>query len=95
MTEDIKRGLLENLSYNLQLRRYLSGYTQRDVEEATGVDAVSLSRYERGIAEPLSINLLKLAKFYNTTVDALFLDWHEMRRRIYGFIEEIDHKEEE
>jgi transcriptional regulator with XRE-family HTH domain len=92
---EVRRGLLENLSYNLRLRRYLKGVTQADVEEATGLSTGSVSMYERGETEPLSTNLFKLARFYDTSIESLFADWIEMQRRIYGFIkEEEEHKED-
>ena len=85
---EIKRGLRENLAYNLKLRRYLAGLTQSDVENLSGIPASSISQYENGTSDPLSTTLFALAKFYNTTVEALFLDWIEMRRRIYNFTED-------
>ena len=87
MTKYCKSGLLENLAYNLRLRRELAGLTQMDVEMSTGIDTSTLSTYERAVAEPLSTNLYRLARFYDTSVEALFQDWMEVQRRLNGFME--------
>jgi len=46
--------------------------TLAQVEAATGIAPPVLSMYERALVEPLVTNALKLAKFYNSTVEELF-----------------------
>ena len=59
------------------LRKYRKarGLKQKEVAEILGLKNASLiSRWEKGISLPNSINLFKLAALYRTLVDALFID---------------------
>jgi Predicted transcriptional regulators len=47
------------------------GYMQRDVAEKLGIAPNTLSGYERDMRKPDSDTLIKLAKFYNESVDSL------------------------
>ncbi len=59
------------------LRRYRKarGLKQREVAEILGLKSgSSISRWERGVCLPSSLNVFKLALIYRTMVDALFID---------------------
>jgi transcriptional regulator with XRE-family HTH domain len=49
-----------------------SGLSMRQVEKATGIAPGLQSLYERGFTEPKVTTALKMAKFFNTTVEYLF-----------------------
>jgi transcriptional regulator with XRE-family HTH domain len=44
----------------------------RDVAALTGIPPAQLSRYERGLSEPLVTTALKLARLFGTSVEYLF-----------------------
>ena len=59
------------------LREYRkrSGLKQQEVAEVLGLKSTSMiSRWERGVCLPGSLNIFKLAVLYRTMVDALFID---------------------
>ena len=59
------------------LRRYRKarGLKQREVAEILGLKSGSIvSRWERGVCLPSSLNVFKLALIYRPMVDALFID---------------------
>ena len=58
--EIIRRSLGEAL----KAHRQQSGMTQEDVAEALGVSRQAVSKWETGVAEPSTSNLLALAKLY-------------------------------
>jgi transcriptional regulator with XRE-family HTH domain len=47
------------------------GFMQKDVAEKLGIAPNTLSGYERDLRNPDSNTLIKLAKFYNVSVDSL------------------------
>lgn len=51
--------------------RNSKGFTQQQVADATGLSRARLNNYEQGIREPDLDTLIKLAQFYNTSVDSL------------------------
>ncbi len=63
--------LLHHKLYSLRQERKL---TLQAVHLQTGIALASLSSYERGLYAPSLENLLKLAKFYNISLDEL-LGW--------------------
>jgi transcriptional regulator with XRE-family HTH domain len=59
------------------LRKYRKerGLKQKEVAEILGLKSTSMiSRWEKGICLPETLNLFKLAIIYRTMVDALFID---------------------
>jgi transcriptional regulator with XRE-family HTH domain len=59
------------------LRKYRKerGLKQKEVAEILGLKSISMiSRWEKGICLPETLNLFKLAIIYRTMVDALFID---------------------
>ena len=59
------------------LRRYRKarGLKQKDVAKVLGLKSASMiSRWERGVCVPSTLNLFKLASLYRTMADALFID---------------------
>ena len=61
---DIIKNRLRDLREDLDLR-------QIDVAKATGIDQKTLSNYETGKTNPDSYSLIKLADFYQVTIDYL------------------------
>jgi len=59
------------LGEKLQTLRESRGYMQRDVAANLEIAPNTLSGYERGLRNPDSEILIKLAKFYGVTVDFL------------------------
>lgn len=57
---------------DLQERRAARGLKQRQVEAATGVQQPVLSAWEAGRVPYAVRHALRLAKFYDTTVEELF-----------------------
>ncbi len=55
---------IRELRENLELR-------QIDVANATGIDQKTLSNYETGKTNPDSYSLIKLADFFNVSIDYL------------------------
>lgn len=55
----------------LQVRQEY-GFSLRDVAQAVGISAATASRLERGVVETKVQTALKLARFYETTVEQLF-----------------------
>lgn len=55
----------------LALARERSGKAQGDVAEVLGVSRPTMSAWERGLAEPLALDLLQLADLYGVTLDQL------------------------
>jgi transcriptional regulator with XRE-family HTH domain len=60
-----------------QLRKYRKarGLKQRDAARILGLaDGSSISKWERGVCLPSTINVFRLAALYRTLVDALYID---------------------
>lgn len=56
---------------NLRLLRERRGLYQKDLAELLGIIQNSYSKYELGKAEPSIANLIKLADFFDVTLDEL------------------------
>ena len=54
---------------NLKLLRKSKGYTQIAVQMKTGIEQALLSKFENGERIPPTETLLKLADFYNVSID--------------------------
>lgn len=54
---------------NLKLLRKKKGYTQIAVQMKTGIEQALLSKFENGERVPPTETLLKLAEFYNVSID--------------------------
>jgi transcriptional regulator with XRE-family HTH domain len=77
--KSIKRKLIPNC---LRKYRKARGLSQRDVAEILGLGSTSvISRWEKGVCLPSSLNILKLAVIYRTMADALFIDLLRSLRR--------------
>lgn len=61
----------ENFQNKIKKARIEAGYTQKQVEEATGIAQNVISRLENGTREPDLENLGILADFYAVSVDWL------------------------
>lgn len=54
---------------NLKLLRKSRGYTQIAVQMKTGIEQALLSKFENGERVPPTETLLRLADFYNVSID--------------------------
>ncbi len=50
--------------------RKAKGYTQKELAEIVGVDTSSISKYEKGVAEPSYVVLKKLANALGVSIDS-------------------------
>ena len=55
-----------------RLRELRGGKPQREVAEAVGVSVMAISQYENGERVPRPGTMSALAKYYGTTVEAIF-----------------------
>lgn len=81
----------ENIQNCLKKYRRARGLKQKDVAKILGIKSASMvSRWERGVCLPSTINAFKLATIYRTMVDPLFIDLlMALRRDIYKREEKI------
>ena len=54
---------------NLKILRKQAGYTQIAVQMKTGIEQALLSKYENGERVPPTETLMRLAEFYNVSID--------------------------
>lgn len=54
---------------NLKVLRKSRGYTQIAVQMKTGIEQALLSKFENGERVPPTETLLRLAEFYNVSID--------------------------
>ena len=54
---------------NLKLLRKQAGYTQIAVQMKTGIEQALLSKFENGVRVPPTETLVRLAEFYNVSID--------------------------
>lgn len=54
---------------NLKLLRKQAGYTQIAVQMKTGIEQALLSKFENGERVPPTETLIRLAEFYNVSID--------------------------
>jgi len=88
---------MKNINYKNSipncLRKYRKarGLNQRKVAKIMGLKSSSIiSRWEKGICLPSSLNIFKLAVVYRTMIDALFIDQlRELKDNLYKKEEEI------
>ena len=64
-------SLGDSMKNNLKLLRKKKGYTQIAVQMKTGIEQALLSKFENGERVPPTETLLKLAEFYNVSIDYL------------------------
>ena len=57
------------MNNNLKLLRKNRGYTQIAVQMKTGIEQALLSKFENGERIPPTETLIKLAEFYNVSID--------------------------
>lgn len=66
---------------NLKLLREETGITQKQLAECIGVSQQSINKYENHYIEPDIATLIRIAEYFNTSVD--FLIGHsDVRRKI-------------
>lgn len=61
------------MSFNERLKslRFQNGVTQKAIAEGIGVTPVSVQRFEYGTARPKLETVIKLADFFNVSIDYL------------------------
>ena len=57
------------MNNNLRLLRKSRGYTQIAVQMKTGIEQALLSKFENGERIPPTETLIRLAEFYNVSID--------------------------
>lgn len=62
---------MNKLKINLRECRLNEGKKQRDIADYLKITQSTYSKWEQGISEPSSHQLIKLADFYNVTTDFL------------------------
>ncbi len=62
-------SLGDDMKNNLKLLRKSKGYTQIAVQMKTGIEQALLSKFETGERVPPTETLIKLADFYNVSID--------------------------
>ena len=66
---------LKNIPNCLRKYRRARNFTQRDVAKILNVkNASMISRWEKGVCLPSTINLLRLAVLYRTSAEALLIE---------------------
>ena len=71
--QETEKAPVQNLPLGeaLKQRRTEKGLTQEQLAEQLGVSRQAVSKWEKGLSEPSTANLLALAKLYGVSVDAL------------------------
>ncbi len=62
-------SLGDNMKNNLKVLRKSRGYTQIALQMKTGIEQALLSKFENGERVPPTETLMKLAEFYNVSID--------------------------
>ena len=62
----------KNFAKNIKNERLALGLTQKEVADKIGVKTQSYQAYEKNIAMPNLINLLKLSELFHISLDELF-----------------------
>ncbi len=62
----------DNFAKNIKNERLALGLTQKEVADRIGVKTQSYQAYEKNIAMPNLVNLLKLAELFHISLDELF-----------------------
>lgn len=65
---------MDNMKIAENLRKLRGDKPQREVAEAVGVTTMAISLYESGERVPKDEIKVRLAKYYQTTVDAIFFN---------------------
>lgn len=76
-----KKEEWQELGHRLREERKYRGYSQKDIAELLDTNRSSISLLENGERKIDSIELQKLAKFYNTTIDNLVVGEDTQSRR--------------
>ena len=64
--------ICNNFAINLKSERLAKHLTQKQVAEMIGIKTQSYQAYEKGIALPTTVNLLKLSFLFKVSIDDLF-----------------------
>ena len=72
MQRQAPRQITQVVGQNLRAARDERGLTQKEVGDAIGVTAMAISFYERGERMPADDIKVALARYFNSTVEAIF-----------------------
>lgn len=64
-------GATEELGVRLRTARRAAGFTQKELAEELGVEAITVSRWERGVTSPSLPRLRRIGELTQTTVSDL------------------------
>lgn len=73
---------LQTLGERLYTYRQLTGLTLKDVAHFTGLSISFLSDMERDVSDPSWRTLVRLARFYNVTLDVMLRDVSSKEREV-------------
>lgn len=68
-----KGELLATFAQNIRTRRFLAGYTQKQLAEAAQIAVGSVSAYENGVKAPPVTAAYALAEALGTTLNEMFI----------------------
>ena len=74
----IKEGIIMIIASKLKELRIASGLTQEQLSQIIGISRVNYTRYETGKVRPDYETLIKIADYYDVSLDELF-----DRKKIY------------
>lgn len=73
--------LSQTFKSNIRTARLNAGYTQKSAAEAAMIETSMISKYERGLKMPGSINLYRLCYVYGVSMDSIFVKQEEKDER--------------
>lgn len=65
-------NMIIKLCENLKSLRTARGLTQQQLADSVGISRVNYTRYETGASSPDYETLIKIADFYDVSLDSLF-----------------------
>lgn len=69
---------MKQFGVNIRYYRKQKGYTQRELAERIGVDASSVTSYEKGTVYPRAPKIILIAKTLGVTVEMLFAGCYQL-----------------
>ena len=78
----------------LKTLRKAKGLTQEELAERLGISRLMVNQYENGKSKPSRHTLVKMAEFFNCTLDYLWCDNYEIERKLFEDIDKSIQKEE-
>ena len=83
--------LKNNFSLNLKELREKKGLSQTELSKLIGISRSTLSNYESGQSEPILCNIIKLASFFNCSLDEIVFGYNpQIKLDIFNYNSYID-----